>query len=63
MIIRKLNHEFATTVPEATAMAFGPPPIQGLGTAAGFTMMLQDRGGNTPEYLAAADYQIHAGSQ
>jgi HAE1 family hydrophobic/amphiphilic exporter-1 len=52
VIIRKLNHEFASTVPEATAMAFGPPPIQGLGTAAGFTMMLQDRGGNTPEYLS-----------
>ena len=52
VIIRKLNHEFALKVPEATAMAFGPPPIQGLGTAAGFTMMLQDRGGNTPEYLS-----------
>ncbi len=33
-------------------MAFGPPAIPGLGTGAGFTMQLQDRGGNSPEYLA-----------
>jgi HAE1 family hydrophobic/amphiphilic exporter-1 len=32
-------------------MAFGPPAIQGLGASAGFSMMLQDRGGNTPQYL------------
>jgi HAE1 family hydrophobic/amphiphilic exporter-1 len=30
----------------------GPPPIIGLGNGAGFTMMLQDRAGNTPQYLA-----------
>jgi hydrophobic/amphiphilic exporter-1 (mainly G- bacteria), HAE1 family len=52
VIMRKLNHEFLTALPEATAMAFGPPPIQGLGTAAGFSMMLQDRGGNDPQYLS-----------
>jgi len=51
-LIQKLNHEFAMKMPEATVMAFGPPPIQGLGTAAGFSMMLQDRGGNTPAYLS-----------
>jgi hydrophobic/amphiphilic exporter-1 (mainly G- bacteria), HAE1 family len=51
-IMRKLNHEFMTEMPEATVMAFGPPPIQGLGTAAGFSMMLQDRGGNEPKYLS-----------
>ena len=33
-------------------MAFGPPAIPGLGTGAGFTMQLQDRVGNTPQYLA-----------
>ena len=33
-------------------MAFGPPAIPGLGTGAGFTMMLQDKGGNTVEYLS-----------
>jgi HAE1 family hydrophobic/amphiphilic exporter-1 len=52
VIMNKLNKEFAAEIPEATVMAFGPPPIQGLGTAAGFSMMLQDRGGNTPQYLS-----------
>lgn len=52
VLIRKLNRKFMMGLPEATAMAFGPPPIQGLGTAAGFSMMLQDRGGNDPKYLS-----------
>ena len=30
---------------EATAFAFPPPPIQGLGAAGGFEMQLQDKGG------------------
>jgi len=33
-------------------IAVGPPPIIGLGNGAGFTMMLQDRAGNSPQYLA-----------
>jgi HAE1 family hydrophobic/amphiphilic exporter-1 len=33
------------------AMAFGPPAIPGLGNGSGFSMMLQDRGGNKPEFL------------
>jgi HAE1 family hydrophobic/amphiphilic exporter-1 len=32
-------------------MAFGPPAIPGLGNGGGFSMMLQDMGGGTPEYL------------
>jgi HAE1 family hydrophobic/amphiphilic exporter-1 len=38
-------------ITEATAIAFGPPPIEGLGTSAGFTLQLQDRSGNSPEFL------------
>ncbi len=48
----KLNRIFAFAITNSTVMAFGPPAIQGLGAAAGFSMMLQDRGGNTPQYLA-----------
>ena len=48
----RLNLAFATAIPEAVVFAFGPPAIPGLGTSAGFSMMLQDRGGNTPQYLA-----------
>jgi hydrophobe/amphiphile efflux-1 (HAE1) family protein len=51
-IIEKLNGQFALRVPEAITFAFGPPAIPGLGTGSGFSMMLQDRGGGTPGYLA-----------
>ena len=47
----KLNRIFAAEITNATVMAFGPPAIQGLGASAGFSMMLQDRAGNTPQYL------------
>ena len=51
-VMRALNAEFAREVPEATAFAFGPPPIPGLGTGSGFSFMLQDRSGGEPKYLA-----------
>jgi HAE1 family hydrophobic/amphiphilic exporter-1 len=47
----KLNKIFGAEITNASVMAFGPPAIQGLGASAGFSMMLQDRGGNTPQYL------------
>jgi HAE1 family hydrophobic/amphiphilic exporter-1 len=50
-IIEELNGKLAYGVPEAVAFAFGPPAIPGLGTGSGFSMMLQDRGGNSPSYL------------
>ena len=50
-IMIELNKVFAKEVTSGTVMAFGPPPIPGLGVGAGFTMMIQDRAGNTPEYL------------
>jgi HAE1 family hydrophobic/amphiphilic exporter-1 len=49
---RQLNREFFMGVNEAQVFAFGPPPIPGLGSGSGFTMMIQDRAGNTPAYLA-----------
>jgi HAE1 family hydrophobic/amphiphilic exporter-1 len=50
-IVRRLNVDFKARIKEGVAFAFGPPAIPGLGTGSGFTAMLQDRGGNTPEYL------------
>ncbi len=50
-LIQRMNAQLAG-IPEAMAFAFGPPAIPGLGTGSGFSMMLQDRRGNTPEYLA-----------
>lgn len=51
-LILETNMAFRSNITEATAIAFGPPPIEGLGTSAGFTLQLQDRSGNTPQYLA-----------
>lgn len=51
-IIARVNRELATTIKGAQAFAFGPPAIPGLGNGSGFSIMVQDKGGNTPEYLA-----------
>ena len=52
-VVRRLNADFATHITAGVAFAFGPPAIPGLGTGSGFTIMIQDRSGNSPEYLAA----------
>jgi HAE1 family hydrophobic/amphiphilic exporter-1 len=51
-LIALLNKRLSTEINEAQAFAFGPPAIPGLGSGSGFTLMLQDRTGNTPDYLA-----------
>ena len=51
-VVRRLNADFAREITGGIGFAFGPPAIPGLGTGSGFTMMLQDRGGNSPAYLA-----------
>jgi hydrophobe/amphiphile efflux-1 (HAE1) family protein len=40
-------------IAEARVMAFNPPSIPGLSTTGGFSLMLQDRGGNGPAALEA----------
>jgi HAE1 family hydrophobic/amphiphilic exporter-1 len=63
-IIQQVNARLAYEVPEAIAFAFGPPAIPGLGTGSGFSIMLQDRAGNTPAYLAEQTQRfIQAASQ
>lgn len=52
-VIESLNKTLSNAVPEASVYVFGPPAIQGLGTGAGFTFMLQDKTGNTPQELGA----------
>ncbi|MBV9122950.1 MAG: efflux RND transporter permease subunit, partial [Planctomycetes bacterium] len=39
-LIRRTNKE----IPEATIAVFGPPPVNGLGTAGGFKFIVEDRG-------------------
>jgi HAE1 family hydrophobic/amphiphilic exporter-1 len=58
-----LNRAFAQQIPEAVVVAFGPPAIPGLGSGAGFTMQLQDRGGHSPQYLAEQAQQFIAAAR
>jgi HAE1 family hydrophobic/amphiphilic exporter-1 len=51
-IVALLNINFHLAINEAQVFAFGPPAIPGLGSGSGFTLMIQDKGGNTPDYLA-----------
>jgi HAE1 family hydrophobic/amphiphilic exporter-1 len=62
-LVDKLNKILATQITNATAFAFGPPAIQGLGASAGFSLMLQDRGGNNPQYLAQQTQAFIAAAQ
>ena len=47
-------------IPEALVLAFGPPPIQGVGSTGGFRLMVQDRSGGTYEQLEAAARDLTA---
>jgi len=51
-VIREVNQICAVSITEGTAIAVSPPPIPGLGNAAGFTVEVQDRTGHSPLYLA-----------
>ncbi len=42
-ILRSLQQQTYQAVPEAVVAAFGAPPVDGLGTAGGFKVMIQDR--------------------
>ena len=53
-VIAKVNKKLFFGIKDAQAFAFGPPAIPGLGNGSGFSIMLQDKGGNTPEYLSGS---------
>jgi multidrug efflux pump len=46
-IAAKLQETFRKQTPEAVVNIFGAPPVEGLGTAGGFKLIVQDRGDNT----------------
>jgi HAE1 family hydrophobic/amphiphilic exporter-1 len=61
-ILNKLQHRFGE-IQEATVVAFPPPSIRGLGTAGGFQMELENRGGEDLKQLAAVtDNMVEASS-
>jgi HAE1 family hydrophobic/amphiphilic exporter-1 len=51
-ILKTLNAKLGA-LPEARAFAFTPAAIPGIGTSAGFSFMLQDRRGGSPQELEA----------
>lgn len=50
-LVNQLNVKLYYAIKEANALSFGPPAIQGLGNGSGFSIMIQDKGGNTINYL------------
>jgi HAE1 family hydrophobic/amphiphilic exporter-1 len=49
-IIESVNRKLAA-LPDAQAFAFPPPAIPGIGQAGGFDLMVQDKSGQTVDYL------------
>jgi multidrug efflux pump len=50
-IARKLRGLCYQRIPEAAISVFGAPPVDGLGTAGGFKLMVEDRGSHGPQML------------
>jgi multidrug efflux pump len=62
-ILRNLRAKFSQ-IPEALIFAFGPPPIQGVGSTGGFRMMVQDRrGGDYNQLQAVTQSLVEAGER
>jgi len=65
VIAMKLRRAYFLEIQDAMVGVFGAPPVDGLGTAGGFKIMLEDRGGNglaalqaqTDELVARANQQ------
>lgn len=50
-------------VPEARVVSFNAPALPGIGTVGGFTMMIQDKGGNTIEEMDRASKEFMAAAR
>ncbi|WP_370391123.1 efflux RND transporter permease subunit [uncultured Winogradskyella sp.] len=62
-IIAKTNGVLYKGILEAQAYAFGPPAIPGLGSGSGFSIMIQDKSGQSAQYLAEQTYNFIAEAQ
>jgi multidrug efflux pump len=63
VIAAELQRRFSE-LPDAVVNVFGPPPLEGLGTAGGFKIMLEDRGDSGPAVLQdTTDQVIEAGTE
>lgn len=62
-MVAKTNGILGKQIIEAQAMAFGPPAIPGLGNGSGFSIMIQDKSGQPPAYLAEQTNKFIAEAQ
>ncbi len=63
-IAATLQERLRREVPEAVVNIFGAPPVEGLGTAGGFKIIVQDRGDNgLPTLQEKADKVVTAGER
>jgi multidrug efflux pump len=59
-----LQEEFQKEVPESIVNIFGAPPVEGLGTAGGFKIIVEDTGDNSlPALQEVADKVVTAGKK
>jgi multidrug efflux pump subunit AcrB len=54
----RLEKELRDAVPEGQVNLFGAPPVEGLGTAGGFKLIVEDRGDNGPKELQEVSEQV-----
>jgi len=57
-IAAQLQEKFQAEVPSGTISIFGAPPVEGLGTAGGFKIMIEDRGDSGSDALQAASEAV-----
>ncbi|HTU21915.1 MAG TPA: efflux RND transporter permease subunit [Gemmataceae bacterium] len=63
-IAARLQSVLRDHIPDARVNVFGAPPIDGLGTAGGFKIVVEDRGDTgLPALQAEAEKRIHLGEQ
>jgi multidrug efflux pump len=63
-IAAELQARLQDAVDDGLIQAFGAPPVEGLGTAGGFKMVIEDRGGIGPDELQrVTDQVVAAGSE
>ena len=58
VIANELQHKLLAEVPDGLIDVVGAPPIDGLGTAGGFRLMLEDRGDNGAQTLQQTSQEI-----
>jgi multidrug efflux pump subunit AcrB len=49
-----------SVIQEGLVLVIAPPPVRGIGTAGGFRMMVEDRGGRGPDALRAESTRTYA---